>query len=384
MMDREAVSLPEGSSYAVNTRSKKNKKSDDGKAVNGNTKVVVPTKTTWPKDRVVVEIPTRSKIVQPTKQVSFEKSSSDESSSDEESEDEEEIEKKVETIANQPEPQPEIEKPTETKVDSTLPKKEKQASYRRKAKIDLILEQNPQWKKGWSALLPESLLATNAEWRKDIGDLLRPKNVKTNNTVQVFTITTNPNGKIPAGAVIVADPVETFFNATHLPGPYVVPSAYVAPESADLRTLWLPINKSREYKECLLDGGSQIASMSSKTARELGLGYTSDFRITMESADKGRTTTLGLAKNVPVDCEGIVYYLQFHILEDPAYDVLLGRPFEIVSQAKLNSSTGGYVTATIVDPGTNQTMTLPTYKRGERPKQLSKPEPMGFHQNSRI
>lgn len=377
MKEEGSDTSPESSFAVIRNTKKKVIESKSNNFDVENTKKPLPTKTTWPKDRVVVEIPKRTTTIVQPKQVSFEDKEY-KSSTDDESDGE--VEEQVQKAFEQPEPKNELELPKSVKVDSTPPKKEKVPAYRRKADIDLLLEEHPQWKEAWSELLPTKLLATNIEWRKNLEKLLRPKNVKT--TMQVYSISLKGDDKIPQGSIVVQDPIEQFYNTTRISGPFYIPQAYVAPESVDLRTLWLRINNGIR-KECLLDGGSQIASMSLKSVMDLGIAYDPSFTITMESADKGRTTTLGLARNVPVNCEGIIYYLQFHILKDPAYEVLLGRPFETVSQTSLQTTADGQVTATIVDPGNGQRLTLPTYKRGQLPKQYIKTETPVFHPNSR-
>lgn len=339
----------------------------------------------WPKDRVTVEIPRRppTPIAQP-KKVSFNPDVLEDGSEDELSDQELEQAAKV---LDEPEP-------VADKVDSTPPseKLEKPKSYRRVSKLKELLNRNPQWKAMWKELLPEELLATNEIWQKDLLENLKAKNVKV--TLQdkvdgddlpvydVFTIKETASTVLPVGSIVVQDPVEQFYNQTGYTGPYNIPRDSIAPENADLRTLWPIINRGSR-KESLLDGGSQIASISWKAALELGLSYDPNFTITMESANKGRTKTLGLARNVPFEFDGISYYLQLHVLQDPAYDVLLGRPFEVVSQVSLQTSTGGDVSATIVEPGTGRKLTFPTYKRGQIPRHLANTEQAGFQRPSR-
>lgn len=351
--------------------------------------------TSWKKDRVVVEIPRRVKFapVQPAQPPAKEPPKiATEDVSESESEAEEDELDELKDALNQPEPEPEKVDPNV--ADSTLPNKikEKTKSYKRESKLKELLRLNPQWEEMWKALLPESLLATNTAWQKNLLDTLKAKNVKVNfqqdasPTYAVFKVTAEKTAHMPEGAIVVEDPVEQFYNQTGYTGPYHVPRSNVAPENADLRTMWPLVNRSGR-KESLLDGGSQIASMSLKAALELGISYDPSFTITMESADKSRTQTLGLARNVRFDFEGIIYYLQLHILKDPAYEVLLGRPFEVVSEISLHSTANGDVIATIEDPGTGKKLTCPTYKRGQMSKNLlpqgSHDTPSGFQNRSR-
>lgn len=348
-----------------------------------------------PRNRAFVEIPKRVQFapVQPApvpKKALPEIEVEDVSESGSENE-EDELDELKEAL-KQPEPEPEPVEPP--KADSTLPNqnKEKTKSYKRESKLKELLRLNPQWEEMWKKLLPESLLATNTAWQKNLLDTLKAKNVKVNlqeetpSTYSVYKVTAEKTSHMPEGAIVVEDPVEQFYNQTGYTGPYHIPRSNVAPENADLRTMWPVINRSGR-KESLLDGGSQIASMSGKAALELGISYDPSFVITMESADKSRTKTLGLARNVRFDFEGIIYYLQLHILADPAYEVLLGRPFEVVSEISLHSTARGDVIATIEDPGTGKKLTCPTYKRGQMPKNLvpqgSNDTQPGFQNRSR-
>jgi hypothetical protein len=130
------------------------------------------------------------------------------------------------------------------------------------------------------------------------------------------------------GSVIVSDPVMQYFN-TLAPGEEPK-SVIVAAESHALRTVYPLINGVGEV-ESLLDPGSQIVSMSKSVATMLQVVWNMDIVVHMESANKSLERTLGLAKNVPFLFGTIIVYLQVHVLGNAAYEVLLGRPFDIVT-----------------------------------------------------
>lgn len=259
---------------------------------------------------------------------------------------------------------------------------EKHKSYQRISKLKDLLSRNPGWRSLWKKLLPEELLATNEAWQKDLLENLRAKNVKVNQqTVEsdeipeyhasedpmYYSINLQNSSQLPLGSVVCHDLVEQLFNHTGYAGPYQLPRSNVAAESADLRTLW-PTIFGAGKKESLLDSGSQIVSMSLKAALELGIPFDPSFNIIMESADKGQTRTAGLARNVAFDFGGITFYLQVHIIRDPAYEVLLGRPFDVISSINTTTLKDGAVVATITDPSNGKKITLPTYKRGQMPR----------------
>ena len=55
--------------------------------------------------------------------------------------------------------------------------------------------------------------------------------------------------------------------------------------------------------------------------------YDPAIKLNMQSANGTRDWSLGLARNVPFTIGTITLYLQVHIIDSPAYDILLGRPF---------------------------------------------------------
>ena len=62
--------------------------------------------------------------------------------------------------------------------------------------------------------------------------------------------------------------------------------------------------------------------------------------------------------------------MQVHIISKPAYSILLGRPFDVLTESGIQNDKDGSQTVTITDPGTKQRLVLPTYERGKPPKEL--------------
>lgn len=88
----------------------------------------------------------------------------------------------------------------------------------------------------------------------------------------------------------------------------------------------------------------------------------------MQAANKQYQQTLGLARNVPFKFRGITLYLQVHILKNAPYEVLLGRPFEMLAETIFASKRNGDVEVTITDPYTGKQTTLATHPRGHLQK----------------
>ena len=128
-----------------------------------------------------------------------------------------------------------------------------------------------------------------------------------------------------------------------------------------------------------MDSGSQIVSMSERVALTTGLTWNPDICIHMQSANKQVEKTLGLARNVPFLLGDLTVYLQVHIIRDPAYDVLLGRPFDALTESLIKNTSTCSHTITLTDPNTCRRFTIPTFERGAAPQVLSKaPAPSVF------
>ena len=156
----------------------------------------------------------------------------------------------------------------------------------------------------------------------------------------------------------------------------------VAPESRQLRIVE-PLINGKVKVECILDGGSMIVTMSEVVARQADLNWNPDIVIQVESANQSVDTSLGLAENVPFRIGGIIVYLQVHIIRNAAYDVLLGRPFDCITQLVVQNSRDGQQLITLTDPNDEaRRLTVPTQERKGR--LLPREEPVqGFLLTSR-
>lgn len=193
-----------------------------------------------------------------------------------------------------------------------------------------------------------------------------------------FSVTISTKGDVPAGSVVLDDPVAQYYDSL-APGD-TPQTIYVARESQGLRAIYPIVNKSLE-EEAVLDGGSQIVSMSKEVALKLGMSWDPDIVIHMQSANKQVEKTLGLARNVPFVFNDITLYLQVHIVNEPAYRVLLGRPFDSLTESVIHNDRDGGQIITITDPNSGRRSTLPTYQRG-KPPDIRKTIPRDVFQRS--
>ena len=87
----------------------------------------------------------------------------------------------------------------------------------------------------------------------------------------------------------------------------------------------------------------------------------------MQSANREVDKTLGLAWNVPILVGDITLYVQFHIVRNLAYGVLLGQPFNILVESIVRNYSNEDQTIMIHDPNSGRIATVPTFPRGTHP-----------------
>jgi hypothetical protein len=121
---------------------------------------------------------------------------------------------------------------------------------------------------------------------------------------------------------------------------------------------------NQETIECIVDPGSQIIAMSEDYAHQLGLIYDPTIILNMESANGEINQSLGLARNVLCNIGDVTLYLQIHVIREPAYNVLLGRPFDVLTESIVKNFANDDQTITIRDPNTGHRITIPTIPRG--------------------
>jgi hypothetical protein len=103
--------------------------------------------------------------------------------------------------------------------------------------------------------------------------------------------------------------------------------------------------------------------MSDAACNTLGISFDPEKRLPLQSANGGMDLTLGLAKDVPFRFGEVLIFLQVHVVPSPAYDVLLGRPFEVLTQANFRNFLSGDQHLTITDPNNHRSITIPTIPR---------------------
>jgi hypothetical protein len=162
--------------------------------------------------------------------------------------------------------------------------------------------------------------------------------------------------------IIVPDPIEAYYKSLQ-PGEAPNPDKLVvAIESAAVRSVFAIVDHNQKT-ECILDPGCQIIAMSESVCHSLGLAYDPSIILHMQSANGNINPSLGLARNVPFTIGKITFYLQVHVIHAPAYDILLGRPFDVLTESIVRNFANEDQTITIHDPNTGERVTIPTLPR---------------------
>jgi gag-polyprotein putative aspartyl protease len=167
----------------------------------------------------------------------------------------------------------------------------------------------------------------------------------------------------PADATVIADPYKAYLRAQATSADPAESGITIAAESSALRAI-LPVINGQERVEAILDPGCQIVTMSEQVSTALALSYDPTIRLHMVSANGGVDQSLGLAHNVPFLVGTITLYLQVHVLRAPTYDILLGHPFNVLTQSVVRNFSNENQTIAILDPNTGHKATIPTIPRG--------------------
>jgi len=77
----------------------------------------------------------------------------------------------------------------------------------------------------------------------------------------------------------------------------------------------------------------EIIAIAEEVCIDLGLIYDPTIILNMQSANGEVNKSLGLACNIPLRIGEITLYVQIHVIHSPTYDILLGQPFDILTES---------------------------------------------------
>jgi hypothetical protein len=181
---------------------------------------------------------------------------------------------------------------------------------------------------------------------------------------------------IPSNTIIVEDPIDQYYKTLHegeLPDPDQI---IIAKKSSVLRSI-IPLINNYLKVEAILDPGCQIVAMSEDVCHKLALPYDPTIILHMQSANGAVDPSLGLVRNVPFLVGDLTFYMQVHIIRGPAYDILLGHPFDVLTESVVRNFRNEDQTITIHDPNSSRVVMLPTIPRSP-PRIISKGKHLVF------
>ncbi|KAG6894355.1 hypothetical protein C0992_006466 [Termitomyces sp. T32_za158] len=215
-----------------------------------------------------------------------------------------------------------------------------------------------------TAVTPKHALQATVQDVEDIDDTLPGFTV----TAKLVTDSNTPITQQLINAALV-DPIETYLKLLSLREEPAILT--VAKDSHAIRSIMVTIDSHQEV-EAIVDSGFQIISMSAKIANKLGISYDPGIVLNMQSTNGTIDWLLGLAKNVPCAIGNLIFYLQIHILRSPAYDILLGRPFDVLAHSVVKTLSDDETTLMISNPNMGMRRTVPTSLRGRQKEKLAK------------
>ena len=186
--------------------------------------------------------------------------------------------------------------------------------------------------------------------------------------VAAFMTMTEVSDEIPEGSKVASDPVIQYLLEHEDADPK---DLIVAKPNAPLKTIFMKVNRMGQ-EECVLDGGSEIVSMGKAVAIAMGLTWDPLLSCTMGGSTNHKERTIGIACNVHMGAGDVVAYLQIHILENPPYKILLGRPFDVLMKSQMRTRTDGSSEIELTDPNTGNVAVVPTYDRGKGPEEMQR------------
>jgi hypothetical protein len=131
--------------------------------------------------------------------------------------------------------------------------------------------------------------------------------------------------------------------------------------------LMMEVDRGAEV-ELIVDPGCKIIAISEAICHNLGLSYDLTIQLNMRLVNGEIDWSPGLARNVPCGIGLITLFLQMHIIWEAAYDVLLGRLFDVLIESIVRNYKDEHQTITIHNPNSGKIVTIPMLpKLGRRP-----------------
>lgn len=110
--------------------------------------------------------------------------------------------------------------------------------------------------------------------------------------------------------------------------------------------------------KALADDGSQIINIRKDLWKKFRAHMRLDQRMRIESANKSKDKTIGLLQDLKISMGGYDFYVQVQVVQDRPYELLLGQPFSMLTQATHCHFSNGDSHLTLVDPNMHTVITI--------------------------
>jgi len=91
-----------------------------------------------------------------------------------------------------------------------------------------------------------------------------------------------------------------------------------------------------------------------------GISLRSDHKLTMESINTSTDETLGVIENLPLDFRAGEMLFQVQVVPTANFDMLLGRPFFMLTSCHTEDLPNSKQDVTLTDPNTGKVIRIPT------------------------
>jgi hypothetical protein len=138
-----------------------------------------------------------------------------------------------------------------------------------------------------------------------------------------------------------------------------------AGDAASLRTIRANLGGKHDT-DCVIDNGSCIVAAQRKVWERLGAPAQLDMVMRMESSHGTVEKTIGVVRNYPIYIGTLVFYIQLQISDSLPCEVLLGRPFFMLTSAITQDYPNGTQDITLHNPNSGEVITIATQERVKR------------------
>jgi len=193
---------------------------------------------------------------------------------------------------------------------------------------------------GEVTLTTKEMLAASSELRKHMRDIVTPRKV----TAGTNLYNAGASNSVSVNVAELKPRSDGLISTDH---------------SVSLRALDVK-PKDGFTAEAIVDDGSQIIAVRRNIWEKSGESLRADYKMVMESANTTSNDTMGLIPDFKINIGGYDFYIQAQVVEKAPYEILLGRPFFVMTRVLIQhfEDEGSHMTMT--DPNTKAIISVPT------------------------